>query len=457
MAPTSEPLERRLAARGTALMAEVKEDLARLVAIPSVARAGYPPEPVYQAAEQTAALLRRSGVPNAGLVQVPGGFPAVVGSVAGPPGSLAVLLYAHYDVHPAARADGWHSDPWVLTHRPDGRLYGRGSADDKSGVVMHAATIRAWDAAPPVSVTVVVEGEEEAESHLASVLRQYRKDPCDVIVIADAGAPRAGEPALTTGLRGMVACDLRVRTLREQVHSGRFGGPAPDALIVLARILASLHDEHGDVTVPGLARGSWPDEHGDGDLDTGVFRSGAGLADGVDLIGTGTLADRLWACPSVSALGIDAPRAGQSGNVLIDEVGTRLGLRIPPGADPAHELSLLMAHCRRVAPWHAQVETTPAQLVAPVEIPMDTRAATAAQRALAQAFGRPARLIGSGGSIQLVGTLREIWPRADLVVWGPEDFELSRIHAANESVDPAEIQRYILAQALLLGYLGQAG
>jgi acetylornithine deacetylase/succinyl-diaminopimelate desuccinylase-like protein len=444
-------VRRRLRSRVAAMMPEVVADLGRLVAIPSVAKAGYPPEPVRHAAELTAEVLRRSGVADAHLVPVPGGHPAVLGRVPGPPGSPTVLLYAHYDVHPADIGN-WRSDPWVLTPGPDGRLYGRGAADDKSGVVMHAATIRAWGGAPPVGITVVVEGEEEADSHLGDVLRQYRAAvACDAVIVADAGGPGTGEPALITGLRGAVACDVRVRTLHRQAHSGRFGGPAPDALIALARILASLHDARGDVAVPGLASGVWP-AGGDG-LDPGLYRAGAGVLPGVDLIGTGTLADRLWARPSVTALGIDAPRPGAAGNVLIDEAAAMLSMRIPPGSDPARELDLLMAHCHRVAPWHVRVETRPRQMVAPVAIPADTRGARAARQALADAFGRPAVLVGSGGSIQLIGTLREMWPDADLVVWGVEDLAQSRIHATDESVDPAEIERYILAQALLLAYL----
>jgi cysteinylglycine-S-conjugate dipeptidase len=245
--------------RVAAMLPVIVDDLERMVAIPSVAMTGFPADPVHTMADLTVALLRRAGLARAGLRDIPGGYPAVHGSLPGPPGAPTVLLYAHYDVHPAGPARDWDSDPWTPTRKPDGRIYARGIADNKSGIAIHAATLRAFGGRPPVGVRVVVEGEEEAESHLPDFVRSHPElFGCDLIVVADTGSPAVGEPALTGALRGEVSCIMRVRALERQVHSGRFGGPVPDALLALARVLASLHDDRGDVAVAGCGAASGP-------------------------------------------------------------------------------------------------------------------------------------------------------------------------------------------------------
>lgn len=238
-----------------AAMPFVRADLERLIRIPSIAFDGFPEGPVRQAADATAEVLDAAGLPGVRLLNVPGGPPAVYGHLPGPPDAPTVLLYAHYDVQPPGPADAWVSPPWEPTER-GGRLYGRGAADDKSGIAMHAASIRALTAggaAPPVGVKVVIEGEEETGG--GTFERFVAADPelfaADAIVVADSGNWRLGEPTLTTTLRGLAVVDVEVATLEGPVHSGLFGGPAPDALIALARILATLHDEQGNVAVEG--------------------------------------------------------------------------------------------------------------------------------------------------------------------------------------------------------------
>ena len=436
-----------------ALMPDLVADLEALVAIPSVAFPDYPSEPVHRMSQAVLELFRRSGVDDVRLLEIPGGYPAVYADVPGPAGSPTVLLYAHYDVQPAALEQGWDTDPWTATHRDDGRIYGRGAADDKSGLVIHAGTMRALAGRLPVGVRLLVEGEEETISHLEDYVEA---NPalfgCDAFVIADMGNQEVGRPALTTALRGEVSCTVRVRTLDHPVHSGLFGGAAPDALVALIRILATLHDDNGDTNVAGVTTGDWPGS----DFDEGSYRESSGLLDGVDLIGSGTLASRLWSKPSVSVIGIDAPSVKDAANVLLPEATARISMRIVPGADADAELDALMEHLRSAAPWNVVVEVDKVKVGWPFAVDMSGPALRTASRALEAAFGRPVEQIGSGGSIPLVATLKKAAPTADVLLWGAEDIALSRIHASNESVDPREIENMVVAQVLTLLGLGEA-
>ncbi len=436
-----------LRARVADVMPDVLADLERLVAIPSVAFPGFPSEPVHRMAAATVELLRRSGAEGARLLEVPGGYPAVYADLPGPEGTPTVLLYAHYDVQPAPTEQGWDTDPWTATRADDGRIYGRGAADDKSGIAIHAGTLRVFDGRPPVGVRLLIEGEEETISHLeAFVAANPDLVGCDAFVIADMGNPAVGEPALTTALRGNVLCTVTVRTLAAPVHSGLFGGAAPDALAALLRILASLHDDQGSTAVPGVAGYDWTG----GDVDEQTYRQRAGVLDGVDLVGEGSLASRLWSKPSATVIGLDAPTVAEAANVLIPKATAKISMRVAPGADADRELELLLQHLRTAAPWHVQVEVAKVKAGQPFQVDLRGRAVQAARRALEAAFGRPAGTIGSGGSIPLVHALTQASPGADVILWGAEDLAQARIHGPNESVDPGELERCILAQAELL-------
>ncbi|MDF3041677.1 MAG: peptidase, partial [Thermomicrobiales bacterium] len=281
------------------MMAEVTEDLAALVRIPSCAFPGFPPEPVLETAQAVVDLLERYGVPGARLLDVPGGYPAVYADIPAPPGKPTVLLYAHYDIQPAPMEQGWDMNPFEPVIR-DGRIYGRGASDDKSGVMIIAAALRLFGGEPPVGVKVLMEGEEETGSNLETLIAANPNlVRCDAFVINDGGNMKAGEPELTVALRGIAACDVTVRSLKGMAHSGSYGGAAPDALMALIRILDSLLDEHGDVAIPGLTRFEWEG----GGIPENDYRAAAGILPGVGLIGTGTLATRLWARPSVTVIG----------------------------------------------------------------------------------------------------------------------------------------------------------
>jgi acetylornithine deacetylase/succinyl-diaminopimelate desuccinylase-like protein len=335
------------------MMPELLTDLERLVAIPSVAFPGYPPEPVGQMANEALRLFREAGFANAELQDVPTGYPPVYGEIPGPDGAPTVMLYAHYDVQPAPLEQGWTSDPWTATRKDDGRIYGRGAADDKGGLVVQLGTLRLFDGKPPCKLKLILEGMEETDSNLeAFVEANPQLFACDLFIVCDMGNLRVGEPTLTTTLRGEVVCVVTLRTLAHPLHSGEFGGPAPDAMMALARLLASLHDEEGNVAVDGVSSFAW-----DGmDVAAEDFRASADLLAGVRLTGSGPVGARLWSRPSVSAIGIDMTSIAGSSNVLIPEARAKLSMRVVPGSDPERELDALVRHLESRAPWGAQVQ-----------------------------------------------------------------------------------------------------
>lgn len=433
-----------------ALMPGLLEDLEKLVAIPSISFPGYPGEPVEEMANLTLQLFREVGFSDARLMEVPTGYPPIYGEIRGPEGSPTVVLYAHYDVQPAPPEQGWTSDPWTATRKDDGRIYGRGAADDISGLIAHLGTLRVFDGRPPCTLKLILEGMEETESNLEAFVEAHPElFDCDLFVICDMGNLRVGEPVLTTALRGDVACVVTVRTLRHPLHSGVFGGPAPDAMMALARLLTTLHDEDGNVAVAGVSSGVWEGE----DFSAEDFRSSADVLDGVDLTGTGRVGDRLWAHPSINAIGIDMTDIAGSSNVLIPEARAKISMRIVPGSEPKTELDALVAHLESHAPWGAQVEVERTKEAPPFLCGTEGPAVAAARAALSEAFGRPPGEAGCGGSIPLLRTLQQAAPAAEFVLWGPEDVASARIHSSDESVDPSEIERMVVAQALLLQHL----
>jgi acetylornithine deacetylase/succinyl-diaminopimelate desuccinylase-like protein len=333
-------------------------------------------------------------------------------------------------------------------------MFGRGAADDKSAVVINGASVAVFDGKPPVNVKIILEGEEETISHLeAFVEANPELFACDVFIIADMGNLKVAEPILTTTLRGDVACTVQVETLDHPLHSGVFGGPAPDALMALIRMCAQLVDERGSVIVPGVEAFDWPGA----DMPADVFRANAGVPDGVELIGTGTVGSRLWSKPSINVLGIDAPTVHEAANILIPKATAKVSMRIVPGADPAVEIEKLMAYLRSIAPWGAEVDVQPAKALNAFVVKTDGPGFAAARQAMREAFDAEPGEAGSGGSIPLLGTLAKAAPNAEFVLWGAEDMAESRIHGANESVELDEIARCIAAQANLLRILAENG
>jgi len=292
-----------------------------------------------------------------------------------------------------------------------------------------------------------VEGEEETISHLeAFVEANPEKFAADAYVIADIGGQASGRPGLTTALRGDVACTVTVRTLQFPVHSGMFGGAAPDAMTAMIRILDTLHDENGDTVIPGVDTSSWSGA----DMDEDVYREGSAILPGVEYLGTGSLSDRIWAKPSVTVLGMDLPNTTEASNVLLPEVTAKLSMRIVPGSDGEGQLEALMSHLRSQRPWNCEVEVNRVKVGHAFAVDQTHPAIVAANSALAEAYGTAVESIGSGASIPLVASLKKVSPDAAIILWGAEDTAKSRIHASDESVDPAEIERMIAAQVLFI-------
>jgi acetylornithine deacetylase/succinyl-diaminopimelate desuccinylase-like protein len=432
------------------VLPSVRADLERLVRIPSVSADPDATRHVWASAATTAGLLREAGLPEVDVVTAGDSRPAVLGHVPGPPGMPTVLLYAHHDVQPPGEAADWDSDPFDPAER-DGRLYGRGTADDKAGVAVHLAALRAHRTVHgdelPVGVTVLVEGEEEIGSPALSGFLGAFSDAlrADVVVFADAANWTTDVPALTTSLRGGTSVVVEVRTLRHGVHSGLYGGPVPDALTAMCRMLASLHDEHGDVAVPGLAHG----EADPLDLTEARFRAEAGVLDGVRLTGTGSLTARLWAGPAIAVTGIDAPSVAAASNTIVPVARAKVSMRVAPGDDPAAARDALVAHLEAHAPWGAQVSIQPGALAAPFTVRSAGRAYRCARSALAEAWGTAAVDAGLGGSIPFVTAYAGLFPDAEILITGVEDPQ-TRAHSSNESLHLATFERACLAEALLL-------
>jgi acetylornithine deacetylase/succinyl-diaminopimelate desuccinylase-like protein len=440
-----------LRSKVTSLMPAIRNGLEALVRIPSMSADGYDPAEVRRSAEATLGVLDRCGLQTE-LLEVEGAPPAVLGRVQGPDGGPTVLLYAHHDVQPPGPQELWHSPPFEPEER-DGRLFGRGTADDKAGIMAHAAALQAWEGRPPVNVTVFVEGEEESGSrHLGDFLSSHSERlRADAVILADSSNWRLGQPALTTSLRGLVDCVVEVRTLDHAVHSGIYGGPIPDALTALARTLGTLHDDRGRVAVPGLTFGSADPL----DLSEEELRAEAGVRPGLELIGEGDLTERLWARPAISVLGVDAPGVQEASNQLVPSARAKVSMRLAPGQDPSQAMEALRAHLEAGAPWGAEVRVTPGASGRPYRVRADGPVYDAMRRALTEAWGRSSVDIGTGGSIPFVAAFAETFPQAALLLTGMED-PATNAHSENESLHLAEFEKACVAEALFLGYMAEA-
>jgi acetylornithine deacetylase/succinyl-diaminopimelate desuccinylase-like protein len=449
--------EQQLRERIAAGMPRTVEQLERLVRIPSMGYPGYDAKTVRASAEATRDVLGESGVEDARLLELDGGHPAVFGEIPGPEGGPTVLLYAHHDVQPEGPVDEWDTPPFEPVVR-DGRMYGRGAADDKSGIVVHAAAITALlDEGPlPVTVKVIVEGEEECSTEHLPQLVEGNADllRADAAVIADGGNYRTGVPTLNTSIRGVTDFVVQVRVLPQAQHSGAYGGPILDAITALGRMIASLHDDRGDVAIAGLKRFPWEGAQ----IPEEEFRQESGVLDGVELIGSGTIADRLFTAPAVSVLGVDAPAIAGSSNQIVPVARARVSLRIAPGDDPVSARRALADHLREHAPWGVEVSfegDTGFEAGHGYLVDTSTAASRAAIDALGRAYGRDVLELGSGGSIPLVPMLTRTFPGIEVLIWGAMD-DRSSIHSVNESVDLGEIERIALAEALFVRNLGGA-
>lgn len=433
------------------LMPRAKQELSELVAFQSVADwAQFPKSESEAAANWVADALRAEGFQDVALLDTPDDTQSVYGYLPGPAGAPTVLLYAHYDVQPPLDDSAWVSPAFELTER-DGRWYGRGTADCKGGFILHLLALRALKAngGVPVGVKVIVEGSEEQGT---GGLQQYATAhpellAADAVVIGDAGNFRKGLPTVTATLRGMALLKVRIDTLAGNLHSGMFGGAAPDAMAALIQLLASLRSADGSTTVDGLSSDTvWEGlQYPEAD-----FRADAKVLDGVELIGGGTIADRLWARPAVTVLAIDSPPLVGATPSVHASAGALVSLRVPPGVDTAQAIKLLEAHLVAHTPWQARLELEVVGQGQPFQADTDSPAYASMAKAMEAAYpGQEMQISGMGGSIPLCNTLTSLYPDAEMLLIGLSEPE-AQIHAVNESVSPEELERLSVAEALFL-------
>jgi acetylornithine deacetylase/succinyl-diaminopimelate desuccinylase-like protein len=441
-----------LRARVTAELPRIRQDLEDLVRIESVSADPARAAEVQRSAEAVAELFRADGYDDVQIVSAreDGGSPAVIARKPAPEGRPTVLLYAHHDVQPENDHAEWVSAPFEPTER-DGRLYGRGAADDKAGIVAHLGAVRALGDDLGVGVTMFIEGEEEVGSDtLADLLAQHRDSlAADVIVIADSGNWDIGVPALTTSLRGLVRVDVGVRTLTHAVHSGMWGGLVPDALMTLTRLLSTLYDEDGSVAVAGLRTATAADV----EYPAVRLRAESGIAEGVEFIGHGSAVERLWAQPALTITGLDAPKVDGASNTLTATARAKLSLRIAPGDTTKNALECLRAHLEQHVPFGAELDVQVVDTGEATQIDATGPAYDAARKAFTDAWDGTTPIdMGVGGSIPFIAEFLETFPEASVLVTGVEDPD-TRAHGANEGLHLAEFERVCLAEALLLSNL----
>ena len=445
-------------------MDQHRRDLEDLVRIPSVSAPGFDAAEVRRSAEAVRALLEARGFDNARLLEVEGAHPAVYADHLHAQGAPTVLLYAHHDVQPPGDGSQWSTSAFTPTER-DGRLFGRGAADDKAGVMVHVAAVDAWlqaRGALPVNVKVIIEGEEETGSeHLGEFLQQYVDLlRSDVMVLTDSVNWKVGVPALTYLLRGLVDCQVELRGLDHALHSGMYGGPVPDPLTGLVKLLAAMTDEHGAVAIPGFSadvRAPTDAERrriADLDFDEEEFRREAGLLSGVRLGGDPNVhvLERLWMRPNATIIGLDAPAVATSSNTLVPSARARISVRLAPGQDPVRARDVLCAWLQEQAPWGLECTVTPGAVGSPFLADPTGPAFEAATRALEAAYGNPVVYAGVGGTIPFIEPFAAAFGGAPALLTGVEDPD-TRAHGIDESLHLGDWHRACLAEAYLFDEL----
>jgi len=434
-------------------------DLGSLVRIPSVSWDGFDPENVVRSAEAVKALLDGLGVFESVEISrapIEGdrlGQPAVLATRAARNGRPTIMLYAHHDVQPPGQEADWESSPFEPTVRGD-RLYGRGAADDKAGVIAHVAAIRALvEACGPdfdLGLVAFIEGEEEFGSRsFANFIVQHRDQlAADVIVVADSDNWDTETPALTVALRGNVAFKLTISTLEHASHSGMFGGAAPDAMLATVKLLSSLYTDDGSVAVPGLISREAPTPP----YSEEKLIEEAALLPGVTPIGSGSVLSRMWNKPAITITGIDAPTVVNASNTLIPSVTVKVSARIAPGQDAGEAMEALREHLTAHAPFGANLSISDIDLGNPFLVDTSGWAVAEAKDAMHQAWGVPPLETGIGGSIPFIADLVRVFPEAQILVTGVEDPD-SRAHSPNESLHLGVFHRAILTEAVLLAKL----
>jgi cysteinylglycine-S-conjugate dipeptidase len=428
-------------------------DLERHVAIQSVSADPDRADQVLSSATFVAGLLRDLGAAEVSIDAVEGGQPAVIAHFPAPDGRPTVCLYAHHDVQPEGDPALWDSgDPFQAVEK-DGRLFARGITDDKGGLAMHLATLRAYQGKPPVGVKLFIEGEEEVGSPtLKALLEKHREDlSAEVFVIGDSGNFAVGVPTFTDTLRGLAEAYVEVRTIDHALHSGGFGGVIPDALMVLVRLLATLHDDQGNVAVQGLQTAPAPAV----DYPEERIRAESAILDGVDYIGEGGFAERLWSKPSITIVGLDATPVSRASNTLWPIASAKISMRLAPGEDSVAAQQKLIKHLESQVPWGAQVTVRSGENGDPSVVGFEGPYAEAARSAFIEAWGAEPVFMGQGGSIPMIADFQRAYPEATILVTGVGDPD-SRPHGSNESLHLGDFRKACLSESLLLLRIAQS-
>ncbi len=445
------------------------EDLKSLVRIPSVSFAGFPEVELERSAQSVADLLQRRGLENVQILKVPGAHPYVYGERLRAPGKPTLLLYAHHDVQPPGRTELWQTPPFEPTVKegPAGmRLYGRGTADDKAGIVVHTSAIASFLETVgelPLNVKIIVEGEEEiGSSHLSEFLKTHRHlMDADVLVLTDTGNFDCGIPALTIALRGMVGLEIEVRALTKTVHSGMWGGPIPDPAMALSKMLAALVDDQGQIAIPGVLDlvkpivGQEARELAEIPYDEAEFRKQAGLIPGAQLLKQGpSPVVQVWRLPSLTVNAIQASSRLQAGNIINDVAWAKVTIRLVPEMKPEQVLAQLKAHLQSQLPWGLDVQFKTEACNGPWATEGRGPAFEAAEAALKKGYGHAPYKIGTGGSIPFVQPFADALGGVPALLIGVED-PYTNAHGENESLLLSDFKSACVSQVYLFQNLAE--
>lgn len=445
------------------------EDLKTLVRIPSISFEGFPAEELQKSAEAVAALLKNRGLENVKILKIPGAHPYVYGERLRAPGKPTLLLYAHHDVQPPGRTELWQTPPFVPTIQegPVGeRMYGRGAADDKAGIVVHTSAIASYLRTLgelPVNVKVIIEGEEETgSSHLSQFLSSYRDElDADVLVLTDTSNFDCGVPALTVALRGLVGLEIEVRALSKTVHSGMWGGPLPDPAMALSKMLASLVDAQGQIAIPGVMEQVKPigkkeqKEFDQVPYSEAEFRKQSGMLPGSQFLANSpSPIVQVWRLPSLTVNAIQASSRSQAGNIINDSAWAKVTIRIVADMDPEKVLKQLEDHLRAQVPWGLELELKTEACNGPWSIEAKGPVYEAAERALEKGYGKAPVKMGCGGSIPFVKPFAEALGGVPALLIGVED-PYTNAHGENESVLLSDLQSACLSQIYLFAELAR--